>query len=118
VKENVVGEWVRLCGVAEAPGTNEVMEAEAPRSEGMPVPICLANVEGKLSAIGNICPHRLGPLGGGWIEGGKVLCPWHAWAFDVETGEVDAPETGRVRVYPLKVEGGDVLVEIEVAAQE
>jgi nitrite reductase (NADH) small subunit len=47
-----------------------------------------------------------------------VLCPWHAWAFDVETGEVDAPETGRVRVYPLKVEGGNVLVEIEVAAQE
>ena len=118
VKENDVGEWVRLCGVEEAPGVNEVREAEAPRKEGRAVPICLANVEGKLSAIGNICPHRLGPLGGGWIEEGKVMCPWHAWAFDVETGEADAPETGRVRVYPLKVEGADVLVEIEVAAEE
>ncbi len=113
-----MGEWVRLCAAAEAPGVNEVMEAEAPRSEGRAVPICLANVEGKLSAIGNICPHRLGPLGGGWIEDGKVLCPWHAWAFDVETGEADAPETGRVRVYPLKVEGGEVLVQIEVDSQE
>jgi len=36
----------------------------------------------------------------------------------VETGEADAPETGRVRVYPLKVEGADVLVEIEVAEQD
>jgi nitrite reductase (NADH) small subunit len=118
LKENDVGEWVRLCGLAEAPGVNEVREAEAPRSEGRAVPICLANVEGKLSAIGNICPHRLGPLGGGWIEEGKVMCPWHAWAFDVETGEADAPENGRVRVYPLKVEGGDVLVQIEAAGQE
>jgi nitrite reductase (NADH) small subunit len=107
VKENDVSEWVRLCGAAEAPGTNEVMEAEA-----RGVPICLANVEGKLSAVGNVCPHRQGPLGGGWIEDGAVLCPWHAWAFDVTTGEAAAPEKGRVEVYPVKVEGEDVLVEI------
>jgi nitrite reductase (NADH) small subunit len=102
-----VGDWVRLCGVAEAPGTNEVREAEA-----RGVPICLANVDGKLSALGNVCPHRQGPLGGGWVEEGAVLCPWHAWAFDVTTGVAAAPETGRVEVYPVKVEGEDVLVEI------
>ena len=111
-EEDVVGEWVRLCGVAEAPGTNEVMEAEALGHEGKGVPICLANVEGKLSALGNVCPHRQGPLGGGWIEDGAVLCPWHAWAFDVTTGEAAAPEKGRVDVYLVKVEGDDVLVEI------
>lgn len=108
-----MGEWVRLCGLSEAPGENGVMEAEAVGRDGKGVPICLANVEGRLSAMGNVCPHRQGPLGGGWVEDGKVLCPWHAWAFDVETGVVDPPETGRVEVYPVKVEGGDVLVEIE-----
>ena len=111
-KENDVVEWVRLCGVAEAPGTDEVREAEAVGSDGKGVPICLANVEGELSAIGNICPHRQGPLGAGWIEDGAVMCPWHAWAFDVTTGVVRAPERGRVEVYPVKVEGGDVLVQI------
>lgn len=107
-----MGEWVRLCGVAEAPGTNEVRETEALSREGRGVPICLANVEGRLSALGNVCPHRQGPLGGGWIEDGAVLCPWHAWAFDVATGEAAAPEKGRVEVYPVRVEGEDVLVEI------
>ena len=117
-KENDVGEWVRLCGIAEAPGTNEVREAEALTREGKGVPICLANVDGELSALGNVCPHRQGPLGEGWIEDGAVLCPWHAWAFDVRTGVVRAPEHGRVDLYPLKVEGGDVLVQIEAALKE
>jgi nitrite reductase (NADH) small subunit len=112
LEENSLGEWVRLCGAAEAPKTGEVMEAE---TRG--VPICLANVEGKLSALGNVCPHRQGPLGGGWIEEGKVLCPWHAWAFDVTTGVAAAPEKGRVDVYPVRVQGEDVLVEIELGGQ-
>jgi len=107
-----VGEWVRLCGVAEAPGTNGVMEAEALSREGKGVPICLANVEGRLSALGNVCPHGLGRLGGGGVVDGAVLCPWHAWAFDVTTGEAAAPEKGKVEVYPVKVEGEDVLVQI------
>jgi len=69
-----VGEWVRLCGVAEAPGTNGVMEAEALSREGKGVPICLANVEGRLSALGNVCPHRQGPLGGVWGGAVSVAC--------------------------------------------
>jgi nitrite reductase (NADH) small subunit len=90
------------------------MEAEARSPDGRGVPICLANIGGTLSAIGNICPHRLGPLGGGWVEDGKVLCPWHAWAFDVTTGEAAPPEEAKVSVYPLRVVGDDVLVLLEV----
>jgi nitrite reductase/ring-hydroxylating ferredoxin subunit len=40
------------------------------------------------------------------------MCPWHAWAFDVTTGVVRAPDTGRVAVYAVRVEGEDVLVEV------
>ncbi len=108
-----MGEWVRLCGIGEAPGTNEVMETEALQGDGRAVPICFANVEGRLSALGNVCPHRQGPLGQGWVEGGAVLCPWHAWAFDVTTGMVAEPENGQVDVYAVKVEGEDVLVELK-----
>jgi nitrite reductase/ring-hydroxylating ferredoxin subunit len=65
-----MAEWVRLCGVAEAPAPGEVMEAEA---NG--VAVCLANVDGRLSALDNVCPHRQGPLGQGWLEGQGVVCP-------------------------------------------
>jgi nitrite reductase (NADH) small subunit len=102
-----VAQWVRLCEFDEAPPVGRVREAEA---EG--VQICLANVNGVLSALDNICPHRQGPLGQGWIEGEAVICPWHSWAFHAETGVSQYPVGNRVDVFPVRVEGDDVLVDI------
>jgi nitrite reductase (NADH) small subunit len=74
--------------------------------------ICVANVNGAYSAMDNVCLHRGGPLGQGMIEGGKVVCPWHGWAWDPKTGEAVQNPSAKIAVYPLKVEGGDVLIEI------
>lgn len=103
-----MSEWVRLCSLAEAPADGEVAEKDA--RGGM---VCLANIEGKLWALDNTCPHRGGPLGQGWVEGHAVVCPWHSWAFDVATGEALPPDRGHVAVLPVRVEGGDVLVELK-----
>lgn len=102
-----MGRWVKLCPVAEAPQPGGVTEAQA---EG--VAVCLANVGGELSAVDNICPHRQGPLGQGWVDGKAVVCPWHSWTFSVKTGEAEYPVHARVEVFPVKVEGDEVLVEI------
>ncbi len=102
-----MAQWVRLCGTAEAPELGKVMEAEVAG-----VAVCLANLDGELSALDNWCPHRRGPLGQGWIEGKAVVCPWHSWAFDVKTGEAVYPENERVTVFPLKLEGDAVLIDL------
>ncbi len=102
-----VSDWVRLCALTEVPKPGEVMEAEV---NG--VGVCLANVEGTLSALDNWCPHRRGPLGQGWIEGKAVVCPWHSWTFSTVTGVAEPPEKAKVDVFPVKVEGDDVLVDI------
>ena len=102
-----MSQWVRLCGVNEAPKPGDVTEVDANGAQ-----FCLANVDGSFHALDNICPHRQGPLGEGWIEGNAVLCPWHAWAFDVTTGEAQEPEHAQVRVYPIRVEGDDLLVNL------
>ncbi len=102
-----MAQWVNLCSVAEAPAEGQVLEAEA---NGRMV--CLARLHGTLSALDNRCPHRNGPLGQGWIEGNAVVCPWHSWSFDVKTGEAEFPVSERVAVYPVRVEGDQVLVEI------
>ena len=73
----------------------------------------LANVEGKLYAINNLCLHRGGPLGQGMVEGSKIVCPWHGWAWDTQTGAAVQNSQMKVSVYPLKIENGNVLVEIE-----
>jgi nitrite reductase (NADH) small subunit len=77
------------------------------------VGICLANVNGELSALDNVCPHRRGPLGQGWVEGDCVVCPWHSWTFHVKTGLAEYPAHERVDVFPVRIEGEDVLVDIE-----
>ena len=100
-------QWVRLCAVSEGPEVGGVMELQASG-----VAVCLVNVEGKLCAMDNWCPHRRGPLGEGWLDGKAVVCPWHSWAFDTASGEAVPPDRGRVDIYGIKIEGNDVLVNL------
>jgi nitrite reductase (NADH) small subunit len=45
------------------------------------------------------------------VEGDRVVCPWHAWGFEVTTGNCPE-ERAHVDIFPLKTEGGDVFVDI------
>ncbi len=90
-----------------SPGTGKVVQAEG-RS------IALFNVEGTFYAIDNTCTHRGGPLGEGELKGDAVECPWHRAHFNVKTGAVlSAPAPTGVRSFPVKVEGSDVLIEVD-----
>ncbi len=104
-----MAKWVRICGIAEAPEPGKVIEANV--EEG--IQVCVANLNGELMALDNICPHRQGPLGQGWIEGEAVVCPWHSWAFNLRSGVSEYPANERVGAFSIKVEGADVLVKIE-----
>lgn len=74
--------------------------------------ICVANVAGEYSAMDNVCIHRGGPLGQGIVEGGKIVCPWHGWQYDLKTGEASHNPNAKVAVYPLKIEGDNVMVDL------
>jgi nitrite reductase (NADH) small subunit len=87
-------------------------EGEAKEFRGGDKMICVANVNGAISAMDNVCLHRGGPLGQGTIEGNKLVCPWHGWQWDPKTGEAVQNPSAKVAVYPLRIENGDVLVEI------
>jgi nitrite reductase (NADH) small subunit len=101
---------VRICSKAELPASGELREVVAGGASGKV--LCIANVAGEYAAIDNECPHRGGPLAEGTIEDGKVMCPWHAWAFDLKTGACDASPGEKVAVYELEVSGEDVLVRL------
>jgi nitrite reductase (NADH) small subunit len=74
--------------------------------------LALFNVDGTFYAIDNSCPHRGGPLGEGDVEDGIVLCPWHAWRWDVRTGRNANNPAVTVACYPVSVESGGVFVEV------
>jgi glycine betaine catabolism B len=70
--------------------------------------ICLANVEGKYYAIGNVCTHLGGPIAQGKLEGYEVQCPWHGSRFDIRTGKVVRPPAMRSEpTYEIKIEEDD-----------
>ena len=46
-------------------------------------PYRVLELDGELLAHATVCPHWLGPLEAAPIEGGKVVCPWHGYAFDI-----------------------------------
>lgn len=101
-----MGNFVKLASESELPATNEAREFPCGDKT-----ICVANVNGEIGAMDNACLHRGGPLGQGVIEDGKVICPWHGWAWDPKTGEA-RPMGAKVAVYPVKIEGGDLLIEL------
>ncbi len=75
--------------------------------------IVVVNVDGELFALDGRCPHQGGPLGRGRLEGGAVVCPWHAWKWDARTGRAIWPAVDwRAARYPVVVQDGDVLVRV------
>jgi nitrite reductase (NADH) small subunit len=75
-------------------------------------PVTLCNHAGRVRAFHGLCPHRNAPLGHGNIDQGHILCPWHAWAFNCETGHLDGnPEIG-LQHFPVTVEDGLIFVDL------
>ena len=75
--------------------------------------IGIHNVDGQYYAMDNICPHVGGILHAGGQEDGIVVCPIHQWKFNVKTGQCIWPGKCALATYPLKVNGGDILVDVD-----
>ena len=73
--------------------------------------LAIANVDGEVHAMSNLCRHAFGPLGEGFMDGAHVMCPWHGWRYDVRDGTTDHPNAD-VKTYPVTVRGGDVFVTV------
>lgn len=101
-------------------GSSKIVEV-AGRSIG------LINVDGRIYALRNGCPHRGAPLCLGKVKGTMlssepheyvyseeplvVSCPWHHYEFRLDNGEsVHSPKTLRVKTYKAGIEGQDVVV--------
>jgi nitrite reductase (NADH) small subunit len=68
---------------------------------------------GDVFAVQAACPHRGGPLADGLLGGTTLICPLHAWRFDLSTGEVSFGECG-LKTYPVRVDdSGQVVLRLE-----
>jgi len=74
--------------------------------------IALFHIASGFYATDNTCPHRGGPLGEGDVLGNEIVCPWHFWSFQIETGACLASLDMKIATHEVRVEGDRVLVRL------
>ena len=100
--------FLRACAVSDLPAEGQAIGLEV---NGEPVAIACA--EGDYYAIRDVCSHAEVPLSEGEIDGATIECWLHGSRFDLRTGEpTGMPATEPVPVYPVKLEGDDVLISL------
>src|SRR3712207_5006238 len=100
--------WIK---VAQA---DDVVEGDVLGVDAGGQQIALYRHEGEVFATSNVCTHQYALLSDGYFEDGCIECPLHQGRFDVRTGQaMCAPLTEDVKVFSVKVEGNDILVELE-----
>lgn len=100
-------EWVAVGRVGEArPGSGTVVVVGERR-------LALFEDDGGYRVLDDACPHQGASLGEGASFRGTVVCPWHSWSFDLESGVCPEAPSFQVRSYPVRVVDGTIEVNLE-----
>jgi toluene monooxygenase system ferredoxin subunit len=76
--------------------------------------VLLVNVDGTVRAFADRCAHQAVELSKGKLDDCILTCPAHEWQYDVRTGEGVNPRGARLTPFPVKVEDGEVFVDVAV----
>lgn len=96
-----------------AASVDAVSEGGALGVEVNGVDVALYRIDGAFYATGNICTHQHAFMSDGYVDDGCIECPLHQALFDIRTGAVvDGPAKTPLPVYPTRVEGTDLLIDL------
>ena len=98
--------FVKVADISALPD-GETMEAKI---AGHPYAVC--NAGGTLHCLDGECPCTGGPLSQGAIRHDLLVCPWHGWRFDYNTGVCAYDDSIKVARFPVKVEDGAIFVDV------
>jgi len=93
---------VALCAAVDIP-ENGMLQCE---HDGALILLCRAGSE--IHAVEGTCPHRGAQLAQGRLEGTTVVCPWHDWEFDVQTGCGTTNPMSSLKKFQVDVRSGQV----------
>jgi apoptosis-inducing factor 3 len=84
-------------------------------------PIALFRLGNEVHATSGTCTHQFALLADGFVEAadGSIECPLHQALFDIRSGKaLCAPATEDLKVYPVRVDGSDIFVDVEGVLQK
>ncbi|MDY7576146.1 nitrite reductase small subunit NirD [Actimicrobium sp. CCI2.3] len=107
-----MNQWKIICRVDDIP----VLGSRIVQREGK-VPVAIfRNTEDKVFALLDKCPHKGGPLSQGIVFGEKVACPMHNWNIELATGCALAPDEGCTQTFSVRIDNGDVALDLQELA--
>jgi len=75
--------------------------------------ILLVNVDNHIYAYADICPHQKSRLSEGTVTDKILRCGRHHWEFDVCSGFGVNPRNACLKLFPIRVDGEDILVDMD-----
>ena len=104
--------FTKACSVDEVP-PGEALQVSHDAQK-----VAIFNVDGEFFATQDQCTHGEWSLSeGGYLDGDVVECSLHMGKFCVRTGKVKSPPPCEpLKVYPIRIEGRDVLVDFSAGA--
>ena len=105
--------WVDLCAFSEL-NEGEVHGYELELSSEPPLTLAVVRLSETVYALYDECPHRRVKFSqGGFIDGDMIICGWHQWGFNLETGAHMIPTGNCVKTYQTRVIDGRVEVALQ-----
>lgn len=99
-----IADWTPVLPEAELPADQKLKRVEV---DGVGVVVCRDGET--VSAFAGQCPHLAAPMEDGWVDRGRVVCPWHGSQFDARTGEVvRGPAAAPLPCYQARLRNGMV----------
>lgn len=99
---------LRVCRTDEVPD-GEMVGFEV---DGVSVPVLVVKMDGTFYASTSMCPHEDVSLLDGDNIGTTVICPGHAYEFDVTKGTCGHDQKLRLHTYKVTIIEGDLYVDI------
>jgi toluene monooxygenase system ferredoxin subunit len=80
--------------------------------------VLLVNLDGTIYAYEDKCAHLGVTLSNGHLRGAHLTCRAHQWEYDLCTGRGRIPATVRLRAFAVRVEHGNILVDVASTSSE
>ena len=75
--------------------------------------VLLVNIDNHIHAYADACPHQMSRLSEGTLTDKILRCARHHWEFDACSGSGVNPRNACLKLFPIKIDGEDILVDID-----
>lgn len=104
--------WVRGPAVSEAK-TDAMLRFDVTSGANNTQSFVVTNVDNRLAVFRNECVHQGMSLDGGLVDNGVIVCPWHGFRFEANSGDCVSNPGAQLQQVPTRIEDDHLWVQLD-----